>query len=262
MTIRQPDPDLQAFVTAELNQPTLAEATAFAASLGAKPGVAAVLFYGSCLQRGTTEGMLDFYALTDSILPYGQNRISAAANRILPPNVYPENFQALKAKVAVVPFDVFHQRMSLRSWDTTFWARFCQRTAIVWARDDAARAAAAQAVTTGVETAAIWAERLTPGTGGVAAWRGLFAKTYKVEIRVERPGRAADIVGADEDRFAELWPLTGDARAKAPPASSFGWTFRWLWGKPLHVSRLLKAAFTFEGGPQYLLWKIRRHRRR
>ena len=38
-----------------------------------------------------------------------------------------------------------------------------------------------------------------------------------------------------------------------------GWTMRRLAGKALHVLRLVKAAFTFENGLEYLLWKIQRH---
>lgn len=35
--------------------------------------------------------------------------------------------------------------------------------------------------------------------------------------------------------------------------------YRRLIGKPLNVMRLIKAAFTFQGGARYLAWKIERH---
>ena len=254
------DPALTRFIAAELSEPTFDEACAFAAEIGARPGVAAVLFYGSCLQRGVPEGMLDFYALTDGPTDYGQKGLVAWLGGRLPPNVYPETFGDMRAKIAVVTMDEFHRRMAPARRDTTFWARFSQRAAIVWARDDAARDKAAAAVATATETAAQWAAHLAPDQAGPDAWRALYARTYKIEIRVERPGRAADIVGADEARFARLWDLTAPARTIAPTMGS--WRVRWWAGKVLHVSRLLKAALTFEGGPQYLLWKIRRHRRR
>lgn len=260
--LRAPDPALRDYIAQELATPVMPEVTAFAADLAARPGVAAVLFYGSCLQRGSTEGMLDFYVLTDAPRPYGQNPVSALASRALPPNVYPENHGDLRAKAAVVAVSGFRARMAPARIDTTFWARFCQRAALVWARDDAARDAAVDAVAAAVETGAIWAARLSPGAAGADAWRGLFAHTYKVEIRVEGPGRAADIVGADEPRFAALWPLTAAARSAAPPKTPGAWTLRRVMGKLLHISRLLKAAFTFTGGPRYLIWKIKRHWRR
>ena len=80
-------PTLRAAVAEELATPVIPEATAFAEALAARPGVAAVLFYGSCLQKQTPEGLLDFYVLTDARRPFGQNALEAAANRALPPNV-------------------------------------------------------------------------------------------------------------------------------------------------------------------------------
>lgn len=254
------DQTLIRFIEAELSEPTFAEAHAFAAEIGARPGVAAVLFYGSCLQRGSAEGMLDFYALTDGPGGYGQKGLIDWLGRRLPPNVYPETYSALKAKVAVVSMAEFHRRMDVAQLDTTFWARFCQRAALVWARDETARAAVANAVSEGAETAARWAHHLAPELERTAAWRALFAKTYKIEIRVEKPGRAADIVGSDEAHFEKLWELTAPARNA--PISMGSWRLRWWVGKVLHVSRLLKAALTFKGGPHYLLWKIKRHRGR
>jgi hypothetical protein len=38
-----------------------------------------------------------------------------------------------------------------------------------------------------------------------------------------------------------------------------GWRIRSLQGKILSVVRLLKGAFTFSGGLDYILWKIERH---
>lgn len=254
---------LTAFIDAELSQPTLPEAAAFAEALAARPGVIAILFYGSCLQRGTTEGMLDFYALTDgSHGAWSENRAIAAAGRVLPPNVYPVEWQGLRAKVAVVPLEKFRQRMTLSTLDTTFWARFCQRAALLWVRDDKTKDAVIAAVVTGVETASIWAGRLSGTDEGAAAWRVLFAKTYRVEIRVEPRSRAGDIVGVDEQRYEDLWCLTAPARATAPPTAFGAWPLRWWMGKVFHLSRLAKAAFTFDGGPRYLIWKIRRHLQR
>lgn len=257
---RVPDPALTAFIAEELARATLPEAVAFAAHLAKRPGVAAVLFYGSCLQRGTTEGMLDFYVLTDQPGAYEQGRLIEGLGHALPPNIYPEEFEGLRAKAAVVSLEKFHAHVALAALDTTFWARFCQRAALLWVRDEDARASTTEAVATAVETAAVWAARLSNGQTGIAAWRTLFTETYTVEIRPERKGRGGDIVGADEARFATLWPLTANARAAAPPRGRFAWPLRWWAGKAFHISRLLKAALTYTGGVRYLIWKIRRHR--
>ena len=41
--------------------------------------------------------------------------------------------------------------------------------------------------------------------------------------------------------------------------NSMGWALRRLQGKILSVLRLMKAAYTFQGGVDYLIWKIERH---
>lgn len=248
---------LRAHVAAELRQPVLAEARSFAEALAKRPGVLAVLFYGSCLQRESVEGMLDFYVLTDgSPGAYGESRAIAALGRALPPNVYPENHDGLKAKAAVLSLPAFRARMRASRIDTTFWARFCQPAALIWAKDDAVREEVEGAISDAICAAAAWAERLAEGAQGEEAWRRLFARTYKVEIRVEGPGRAGRIVDAAPARYETLWRLTQGKRAGAAGRI---WFLRWLLGKPLHISRLLKASLTFTGGPAYLLWKIRRH---
>ena len=258
--MRTPDPALVEAISEELAQPVLPEVAEFAAQLGARPGVAAVLFYGSCLQKRTTEGLLDFYVLTDAPGAYGEGALRAWAGRRLPPNVYQERSGDLRAKVAVAAVKVFRARMSPARHDTTFWARFSQRAAIVWARDDAARAAAAAAVAAAVETGAVWAARLAPETTGPDAWRALYAATYGAELRVESAGRGGDIVSADEARFARLWPLTAGARAEnRPHKAARAWAVRRRIGKVLNALRLIKAAFTFKGGLDYAIWKVERH---
>ena len=257
---RLPDPTLVEFIEAELARPAMPAAEAFAVALAARPGTAAVLFYGSCLQRGTTEGVLDFYVLTEGG-DWGQSGLAAAAGRLLPPNVYVAEHDGLKAKVAVVGLAEFRARCGLATVDTTFWARFCQRAALLWARDETARREVGAAVASAVETAAVWVDRLAPGTESADAWRALFARTYTVEIRPERRGRGGAIVDADVERFVRLWELTAVAREVAPPAGAGAWKVRWWVGKALHLGRLAKGAFTYRGGARYLLWKIRRHRK-
>ncbi|WP_340108338.1 hypothetical protein [Pikeienuella sp. HZG-20] len=255
-----PSPELRAYLAAELRRPVFPEARAFAEALAKRPGVAAVLFYGSCLQRQSPEGMLDFYVLTDGRAgAYGESALTAAAGRLLPPNVYPERHEGLRAKAAVLSLGAFRRRMTPGRIDTTFWARFCQPAALLWARDERIGREVDAAIADAVAAAAAWAERLAEGAEGAEAWRRLFARTYRVEIRVEGPGRAGKIVDADPARYDALWALTAESRARRAKGRS--WFLRWLLGKPLHIARLLKAAFTFEGGPRYLLWKIRRHRR-
>ena len=47
-----------------------------------------------------------------------------------------------------------------------------------------------------------------------------------------------------------------------PPSRTFaavGWSLRHALGKPLNFVRLMKSAYTFDGGVDYLIWKIERH---
>jgi hypothetical protein len=37
------------------------------------------------------------------------------------------------------------------------------------------------------------------------------------------------------------------------------WKRRQLLGKPLNLARLVKTAYTFKGGVDYVIWKIERH---
>lgn len=254
-----PDAGLRAEIDAELAAPVIPEARDFAAMLAEKPGVVAVLFYGSCLQKETAEGLLDFYVLTDARRPYGQGALSAAAGRALPPNVYQEKMGELRAKVAVVNIRAFRARMTPSGMDTSFWARFCQPAAIVHARDEAARDAAAAAVAAAVETAAIWAGRLS-ARSGAEAWADLFRSTYSAELRPESVERADAIVNADRARYERLWSLTAEARAAAPEVDAASqWAKRRRRGKLRNAARLIKAAFTFGGGLDYAIWKVERH---
>ncbi|MBT8064744.1 MAG: hypothetical protein KJN94_06970, partial [Gammaproteobacteria bacterium] len=107
-------------------------------------------------------------------------------------------------------------------------------------------------------------------------WSGGLALTYACEFRSEPPGHAETLFShwpdhyrsitnelavaglgygpaADGDRFRNT--TTSGARR----LSAIGWFVRRLQGKLLSTLRILKAALTFEGALDYLLWKIRRH---
>ncbi len=67
------------------------------------PGAArAILFYGSCLREKQLDGlMLDFYLIvSDYRAAYAKGWL-AAANRLIPPNVFPFAHNGLSAKYAV-----------------------------------------------------------------------------------------------------------------------------------------------------------------
>jgi hypothetical protein len=51
----------------------------------------------------------------------------------------------------------------------------------------------------------------------------------------------------------------GRLKPGLPRRRAHAWALRRACGKALNVLRLCKAAFTFEGGADYLAWKIERH---
>lgn len=205
----------------------------------------------------------------------------AAANRLLPPNVFYEEAligtQTLRAKVAVLSLAQFERGMRMSSLDTTLWARFTQPAVCAWRRDAAALAASAAAVASACTTAASWAARLGPQAASAQDfWRGLFRHTYATELRVERGERADAVLGFDPAYYEMLLPLAWKSAGIAFQLTAEGllqpqigaaqrraaekaWRRRQALGKPLNIARLAKAAFTFDNGADYLAWKIERH---
>ena len=245
-------------------------------------GAVAVLYYGSTLRTTALEGMLDFYVLLDRTSAWPGSRLAALANRLLPPNVgYVEGVfggVALRAKFALVSMAQFEARVAGRSIDTTMWARFCQPCRCAWQRSAADQQRVVAAVRDATLTAASWAAALGPAQGTPQDyWAALFARTYVAELRVETGDRSQGIVAADGERYGALLPLAWDVagihyesladgtlhpeldgRSRRRQAQQ--WARRQRWGKPLNILRLCKAAFTFDGGADYVVWKIERHR--
>jgi len=231
--------------------------------------VVAVLFYGSNLRTGLTEGVLDFYVLT-----------AGPPERGLWPTVSYREFdlhgETLRAKIATMRLATFAKAAAAQTLDTTIWTRFVQPSALVWVRDPATAKRVAAAIGDAAKSAARFAAALGPETGTADEyWRALFRQTYAAELRVERKGREGQILGFDPGRYAELLPLAwtadgipyrdeaGALRPDLPVAQRRSllraWSHRRRAGKPLNVARLVRAAFTFEGAARYGVWKVERH---
>lgn len=251
-----------------------------AARLAERGGTAieGVLFYGSALRGGDLEGVLDFYVIVDALAAWRIGPIVGLASHLLPPYVEFAEIEAAgrtyRAKVAVLTTGQFADLVHAGTLNTTIWARFSQPTALVWSRDVGARRRIGKIVAMAVRSAAGWAYALGPASGTADDyWRALFARTYRAELRVERhDDRAAGIVATGGERYERMlrqaWAEAGFAfrtadgrleRTAQAPRPFRGWWRQALAGKPLNLARLVKAAFTFRGGPAYLAWKIERH---
>ena len=268
-------PELRDLVAAELAVPVQPQVAAFAAQIaGILPGTSAVLFYGSCLREDRLDGlMLDFYVIVDDYdRAYGDWR--ARANRLIPPNVFQIAHAALRAKYAVLDSADFARLCSARTRNPSVWARFAQPSRLAWVRDDAARAAAVTAISGAAPALLAAAAPMLPATLTVEAlWTGAFALTFASELRTERSGRGDSIVAADPARYAAftLPALTAAGIAATTDGDQLhiaaldreqaatAWRARRRDGKLLSAARLAKAAFTFDGGLDYLAWKIERH---
>jgi hypothetical protein len=252
---------LRDLVAAELSLPVDPAVAEMAEAIAARFGGAsrAVLFYGSCLREKTLDGlMLDFYLIVSNYRAAYGKRWLAAANRLIPPNVFYFEHDGLRAKYAVLSEADFHRLNGPETRSVSVWARFAQPSRLVWSRDKAARESVIGAVSRAAPTL-LAAASDKPGelADPLDLWRRAFALTYSAELRAERKGKAASVTDMDRERYRRF---TGPALAAIEPGGRrTSWARRRAEGKALSVMRLAKATATFAGGPDYIAWKINRH---
>jgi hypothetical protein len=251
--------ELRQLVAEELSLPVDPRASAMAAAIAGKHGEAsrAVLFYGSCLRQKQFDGlMLDFYLIVSDYRAAYDKAWLAAANRLIPPNVFYFEHDGLAAKYAVLSEAAFRRLSGPETSSVSVWARFAQPSRLVWAADEEARARALDAVARAAPTLLAAAGPM-PREEPLALWRRAFALTYSAELRAERKGRASSVVELEPERYSRFTaPALAAARSMRPRGS---WAWRRIEGKGLSVLRLAKASLTFAGGADYIVWKINRH---
>ena len=245
----------------------------------------AVLMYGSNLRQGDDrDGVLDLYALVSSYASaYPQQPLLAGVNRILPPNVFYLEARAerhdVRCKYAVLALPDLARLTSRHTTEPYFWARFAQPCALVYAADAEARATVVTALAGAVATFVRFAVPFVDDAfDGRALWTTAWQATYGAEIRPERPGAAVAFYASNAARFEEAtalavptlpWPvetLDGQERRyrvalRAPERRRAlrAWSRHRLRAKALFLLRILRNGLIFEGGVDYVLWKIQRH---
>lgn len=253
-----PDP-LAGVIEDELRQGVPDDVAAFAAHLAQRyPSALAVLYYGSNLRTGDlTASLLDFYLIVDRYRPALGSTVAALANRLLPPNVYYAPWTSpagtvLRCKYAVLSARQLAARCRATTLDVSIWARFAQPIRAVWWRNEAALEECAAALADAVRTAY---GSIAPRASALEHWSAVFERTYRCELRAERPGKGQDLASGHADRFAAISPGLAPGKSDRPL-----WWFvrRWV-GRAQHLARLIKASMTFTGGIDYLAWKITRH---
>ena len=264
---------VRALVAAELGQAADPRVTRMAAAIAAlHPDAArAVLFYGSCLRSTELSGqMLDFYLIVSDYAAAYAKRWLGAANRILPPNVFPFTHDGLAAKYAILSEQDLTALCGPEASTVSVWARFAQPSRLVWVADTVAEARVVDAVARAAPT--LFALTLptlhAPSPDDpLPIWRAAFALTYHAELRAERDDRSGSIVDADPERYrrfgrAVLAEQPSDTLQRSPSersAAQAQWRQLQRRGKWMTAARLVKASATFAGGIDYLAWKIHRH---
>lgn len=246
--------------------------------------VRGILFYGSCLRSGDDRGgMVDLYVIVERYRDAYASRFWAVLNQILPPNVFYLEASAegrvVRAKYAVLSLADLAAGTSAAWFHSYLWGRFAQPTAILHAQSPEVAEQLHQALGQAVLT---FLTRVIPCAPTRFSTRELWLKglslSYRAELRAERPEKVAGLFQSSPDYYervtAAALPLLpyrverldgsgGGFEARIPGwrrlGGRLGWRVRSLQGKILSVVRLLKGAFTFSGGLDYILWKIERH---
>tara|TARA_R110002110_G_scaffold205066_1_gene416652 strand:+ start:44801 stop:45739 length:939 start_codon:yes stop_codon:yes gene_type:complete len=247
--------------------------------------ICCTLLYGSCLRSGNIyDGLLDLYLICDSYRSAYQRNMPAIANWLLPPNVFyaelTEGKKTLRSKVTVISLRDFQRGCSKAWFQSYIWGRFAQPTRLLAVRNDAMRSQIEESLLQAGRTLLANALPALPDSGTVVQlWEQALALSYSTELRTERSGRANELVLSAVDFYTRL--THSHAGSLAPHFAVYDdgqtlhyryqtGTLRRLWcrlawalrkgqGKLLSILRLLKALFTFEGGLDYIAWKLERH---
>ncbi|MEO1135124.1 MAG: hypothetical protein AAFW68_00765 [Pseudomonadota bacterium] len=273
--------DLKARVRAVSTAPLSAPAAHVLEALLDKYPGAAALFYGSGVSVSAAEEpssiMFDFYIIADDYDAVYSASVLKIANKLIPPNVFyfetPSRFGTLRAKYAVLSIKHFEQLVSDATFHSYFWARFAQPTRI-HTSDKKMAARLETALATAITTFCVRASGLMGGPFTAKdLWLDGLGASYKAELRAEDKTRSARLIesyGDWTERVTEpalvaagLSPQTNENRftiSDKPRASSAtAWRIRAFAGIFLSALRLLKGTQTFQGGIDYIAWKIKRH---
>jgi len=280
-------PDILAIVAQPSGRPIPEAIRAVGEALRNKYGeaVQGVLFYGSCLRAGTDkESLVDCYVLVDQYGAVYASGWLALMNRWLPPNVFywevPIEERVVRVKYAVLSLGDFERSVTASWFHSYFWGRFAQPTVLLISPNLETK----QRIFQGLGIAALTflentLPRMSDRWTAKDLWTTGLSLSYGAELRAESTGRVQTLWESDQDYYEQLtqavlssqFPLVQVKSTKEGNVyeveysrwerfrNRLAWRLRKWQGKVLSVLRLMKAAFTFQGGVDYLLWKIERH---
>lgn len=246
-------------------------------------GVLGILMYGSCLRSGDpADGLVDLYVVVDDYRVY-RRRGLALANRLLCPNVFYLEMETgagrVRCKYGVVAARDL-ERATSSAFESCFWGRLAQPVAILYARGSDDRRFLESALERAADTFLARVLPVLPARGLLEdLWAGGLAMSYATELRAETRARSRELVHADREFFIAVtrdWAGRHPARLRleqrqgewfyetslSPARRRRGrvaWGLRRPWGKLLSLARLTKGLYTFDGGLDYIAWKLERH---
>lgn len=244
-----------------------------------------ILFYGSCLRaRSDQDSLVDCYVLVETYSAAYQSKWLAVANWALPPNVFylsvPFADRMIRVKYAVLSLTHFERSVTPRWFHSYFWARFAQPTVLLRGATPEVEQRVFQGLAQAVRTfLGNTLPRMPQAFTAEQLWQTGLMLTYGAELRSEPQGRVQTLWAHDREYYEQVtqalllsqpsclqtdqgesqsqYTVTYDTRERL--LNRLGWVTRRIQGKILSILRLMKAAFTFQGGADYLIWKIERH---
>ncbi|MCU7959344.1 MAG: phosphatidate cytidylyltransferase [gamma proteobacterium symbiont of Bathyaustriella thionipta] len=243
--------------------------------------VVAIIFYGSCMHDVSVgEGVVDLYLVVDdysSVLP---NRSAALAAWLLPPAVHflqvSENDRILRAKYALFSTTDFISGTSTGWFHGYLSARMAQPVGLLYSRDAQQQTMVYECLSRAVLTLAGRSLPMLPDRFQADdLWIKALSLSYASELRTEKPGYAEKVMNRDKAYYHKVLaaavedgrlPLRIEGDTYVATISAWrrwqcrlAWMLRRAQGKLLSLLRLLKALYTFEGGLDYIAWKLERH---
>ena len=247
--------------------------------------VQGILLYGSCLRAGTDQnGLVDCYVIVDQYSAVYPSAWLTFFNTWLPPNVFYGEVnleeRVIRMKYAVLSLEHFERSVTPQWFHSYFWGRFAQPTAVMACSSQAM----SQRIISGLGKAVL------TFLGNVVAqmpqpfvakdiWSVGLGLSYGAELRAESTGRIATLWESNHVYYEQVARAAFSAhfpKVKVIQSNDLtmyeleysrwdhsknrlAWVVRKIQGKVLSILRLMKAAFTFQGGADYLIWKIERH---
>ncbi|MEE9493443.1 MAG: hypothetical protein V3W04_08710 [Gammaproteobacteria bacterium] len=244
--------------------------------------VSAILFYGSCLRSlDLYDGLADLYLIVDDYSDFHSSRQQAWSNWLLPPNVFyfesiDQQQNIIRAKYAVISRKDFTKGTSRHWFHSYLWGRFTQPVALAYARDKTSREEIIHCLSNAIITFLDRCLPAIPTSGSLTdLWVHSLRLSYRAELRAESSGRASVLVDSRQEYYKTVTiAAAGELKVKLSIngesyvttlthrrryLSRLSWALRIFQGKILSVCRLLKALFTFQGGLDYIAWKLERH---